>query len=148
MDEHRKPVAILIAEDDDDSYFLIEEAFRESRLINHIHRVVDGEELMDYLMGRGKYKDLSVSIKPGLILLDLNMPRKDGREVLKELKEHPELRKIPVIVMTASKAEEDIAKSYDLGASSYIRKPVSFVELVEVMNIFKRYWLEIVELLP
>jgi len=148
MDEHKKPVAILIAEDDDDSYFLIEEAFRESRLINHIHRVVDGEELMDYLMGRGKYQDLSVSIKPGLILLDLNMPRKDGREVLKELKEHPELRKIPVIVMTASKAEEDIAKSYDLGASSYIRKPVSFVELVEVMNIFKRYWLEIVELLP
>jgi len=148
MDNVKKPVTIVIAEDDDDSYFLIEEAFRESRLINHIHRVVDGEELLDFLLSRGKYQSNSEATKPGLILLDLNMPRKDGREVLKEIKEIPELKKIPVIVMTASKAEEDVAKSYDLGASSYIRKPVSFVELVEVMNIFKRYWLEIVELLP
>jgi CheY-like chemotaxis protein len=124
------------------------EAMAESRLANNLHFVQDGEELMDYLCRRGKYTDESNSPRPGLILLDLNMPKKDGREALREIKADPNLRQIPVVVLTTSKAEEDIYHSYDLGANSFITKPVTFASLVEVMKTIGKYWFEIVELPP
>lgn len=134
---------ILMADDDADDRILTKEALEESRVLNELRFVEDGEELMDYLKKRGKYTDAP---RPGLILLDLNMPRKDGREALKEIKADPELRRIPVVVMTTSKAEEDIFRSYDLGASSFITKPVTFDRLVELMKALGRYWVEFVEL--
>jgi len=134
---------ILMADDDADDRILTKEALEESRVLNDLRFVEDGEELMDYLKKRGKYADAP---RPGLILLDLNMPRKDGREALKEIKADPELRRIPVVVMTTSKAEEDIYRSYDLGASSFITKPVTFDRLVELMKALGRYWVEFVEL--
>lgn len=134
---------ILMADDDADDRILTKEALEESRVLNELRFVEDGEGLMDYLKKRGKYTDAP---RPGLILLDLNMPRKDGREALKEIKADPELRRIPVVVMTTSKAEEDIFRSYDLGASSFITKPVTFDRLVELMKALGRYWVEFVEL--
>lgn len=134
---------ILMADDDADDRILTKEALEESRVLNELRFVEDGEELMDYLKKRGKYTDAP---RPGLILLDLNMPRKDGREALKEIKADPDLRRIPVVVMTTSKAEEDIFRSYDLGASSFITKPVTFDRLVELMKALGRYWVEFVEL--
>lgn len=138
-----QPIMILMADDDADDRILTKEALEESRVLNELRFVEDGEELMDYLKKRGKYTDAP---RPGLILLDLNMPRKDGREALKEIKADPELRRIPVVVMTTSKAEEDIFRSYDLGASSFITKPVTFDRLVELMKALGRYWVEFVEL--
>jgi CheY-like chemotaxis protein len=135
-----------MAEDDDDDRLLTRDALAECRLANDLHFVEDGEELMDYLCHRGQYADLNSSPVPGLILLDLNMPKKDGREALKEIKAIPELRHIPIVILTTSKAEEDIFRSYDLGANSYITKPVTFESLVEVMKTLGRYWFEIVEL--
>src|SRR5574340_1676975 len=123
MTKNRKPIDILLAEDDEDDYLLIAEALEESRLANKVHWVKDGEELLDYLYRRGNYAKPEESPIPGIILLDLNMPRKDGREALKEIKSDPGLRKIPIIVLTTSKAEEDILRSYDLGVNSFIRKP-------------------------
>jgi CheY-like chemotaxis protein len=139
---------ILIAEDDEEDRMLAREALAESRLANDIYFVVDGEELMDYLYRRGPYADPATSPRPGLILLDLNMPKKSGREALEEIKSDPELHKIPVVVLTTSKTESDIYRSYDLGANSYIVKPVSFPGLVEVMMSLEKYWFEIVELPP
>ena len=120
----------------------------ESRLSNDVRFVSDGEELMDYLHHRGNFADMGSSPAPGLILLDLNMPRKDGRTALAEIKSHPSLRGIPVVVLTTSRAEEDILRTYDLGVSSYIPKPVTFEGLVDVMMTLKKYWFEIVELPP
>ena len=125
---------------------LAHEALAESQLDNDLHFVQDGEELMDYLYRRGQYADKSNSPRPALILLDLNMPRKDGREALREIKADPSLRQIPVVVLTTSKAQEDIYSSYDLGANSFITKPVTLPLLVEVMNTIGKYWFEIVEL--
>jgi CheY-like chemotaxis protein len=127
---------------------LASHALAESRVVNDLRSVEDGEELLDYLFHRGRYADAASSPTPGLILLDLNMPRKDGREALREIKAHPELRRIPVVVLTTSKAEEDIYRTYDLGANSFITKPVSFEGLVAVMRDIGRYWIEIVELPP
>lgn len=141
-----KPITILMADDDEDDRLLAQEALEECRLANDLHFVQDGEELLDYLYHRGKFTPPSQSPRPGLILLDLNMPRKDGREALQEIKADAELRQIPVVVLTTSKAEEDIYRTYDLGANSYITKPVTFESLVEVMKILGRYWFEIVEL--
>lgn len=141
-----RPINILLADDDDDDCELAEDALRENRLANGLHRVADGEELLDYLFRRGKYTDPATSPTPGLILLDLNMPRMDGREALKAIKSEESLRGIPVVILTTSKAEEDIYRTYNLGASSYITKPVSFDGLVEVMRFLGRYWFEIVEL--
>ncbi len=138
-----QPIIILMADDDADDRMLTKEALEESRVLNELHFVEDGEELMEFLRNRGKYADAP---RPGLILLDLNMPRKDGREALKEIKADGELRRIPVVVMTTSKAEEDIFKSYDLGASSFITKPVTFDRLVELMRTLGQYWVEFVEL--
>jgi CheY-like chemotaxis protein len=139
-------VNILLADDDEDDCMLAREALVESRLASELHVVKDGEELMDYLYHRGKYVNPNSSPRPGLILLDLNMPKKDGREALREIKADPQLRQIPVIVLTTSKAEEDIYRTYNLGANSFIIKPMNFASLVEVMRTIGKYWFEIVEL--
>jgi len=135
-----------MADDDEDDRLMTKDALEESRLHNELRFVEDGEELMDYLRRQGEYAEAEKAPRPGLILLDLNMPRKDGREALKEIKADPELRRIPIIVLTTSKAEEDILRTYDLGVNSFITKPVSFQGLVEVMKSLALYWLEIVEL--
>lgn len=139
----KKPITILMADDDQDDCLLVNKAFEASRLANDLRFVADGEELMDYLYRRGTYEDAP---RPGLILLDLNMPRKDGREALKEIKEDAGLKDIPVVVLTTSKDEEDILRSYNLGANSYITKPVTFEGLSDVMKSLGTYWFEIVEL--
>jgi CheY-like chemotaxis protein len=146
MDKNEELVTILMADDDPDDRMMTEKALHEYRLKNGIRFVEDGEELLDYLLHRGKYTDPASSPTPGLILLDLNMPRMDGREALAAIKADPELRKIPVIVLTTSKAEEDVLRSYDLGVNSYITKPVTFQGLAEVMKILSIYWFEIVKL--
>ncbi len=146
MDRKGNPIRILIADDDPDDRMLAEEALEENRLANDLRFVEDGEELMDYLYRRGKYAKPGCAPRPGLILLDLNMPKKDGREALEEIKSDPRLKRIPVVVLTTSKTEEDILRTYDLGVNSFITKPVSFEELVEVMKNMGKYWFEIVEL--
>lgn len=146
MSRTPKPITILMADDDADDRMMTREAFEESRLSNDLRFVEDGEELMDYLKRRGKYSDPATSPRPGLILLDLNMPRKDGREALREIKTDPNLKHIRIVVLTTSKAEEDIFRTYDLSAASYITKPVTFDSLVEVIRALGKYWLEIVEL--
>ncbi len=139
-------VSILLADDDEDDRMLAIDALREAKLANDIATVTDGEELMDYLKRRGEYSDPSSSPRPGLILLDLNMPKKDGREALDEIKADPELRRIPIVVLTTSEAEEDILRTYELGVNSFITKPVSFDGLVQIMRTLRSYWLEIVRL--
>ena len=146
MRNDRKPIVILLADDDEEDRMLACDALAESRLSNEISCVTDGEDLMDYLHRRGKYTPPVEAPRPSLILLDLNMPKKDGREALREIKSDPELRQISVVVLTTSKAEEDIYSSYDSGASSFISKPVTFEGLVEVMKGLGRYWFEIVDL--
>jgi len=138
-------IIILYAEDDPEDRMLVEDAMEESRLANELHFVEDGEELMDYLHRRGKYTELSNAPLPGLILLDLNMPKKDGREALGEIKADPNLRRIPIVVLTTSKAEEDILSSYDLGVSGFVIKPVTFESLVSILKTVTKYWFEIVE---
>jgi two-component system, response regulator len=146
MKPNRRPVTILLVDDDEEDLQMTIEALRESRLGNDLRTTGDGEELMDYLFRRGLYADPADAPIPGLILLDLNMPKKDGREALAEIKANPDLRQIPVIVLTTSKAEEDIFRSYDLGVNSFITKPVTFTGLVEAMKVLSQYWFEIVEL--
>jgi CheY-like chemotaxis protein len=141
-------ITIIMADDDPDDRELAREAFEECRLANDVRFVEDGEELLDYLCRRGKYIDLPEAPLPALILLDLNMPRKDGREALKEIKANPDLRRIPIVVLTTSKAEEDILRTYDLGVNSYVTKPVTFESLVETIKVLGKYWFEIVELPP
>ena len=143
---NRRSITILLADDDADDRMMASDALEESRLANDLRCVEDGEELMDYLHRRGKYAAPNDAPRPGLILLDLNMPRKDGREALKEIKAQPELRTIPVVVLTTSQAEEDIYRTYDLGVNSFITKPVNFESLVAVMKALGKYWFEIVEL--
>jgi CheY-like chemotaxis protein len=146
MSTNPEPISILIADDDADDRLMAKEALEECRLANDINFVEDGVELMDYLRAKGKYAAAGTAKKPGLIILDLNMPKMDGREALREIKADPSLRRIPVVVMTTSKAEEDIYRTYDLGVNSFITKPVTFDGLVSVMRILGRYWIEIVEL--
>lgn len=146
MIEAAKPIVILVADDDEEDRMLTSQALEESRVINDLRFVEDGDELLDYLNRRGKYSEPESAPRPGLILLDLNMPRRDGREALREIKADAELRRIPVIVLTTSKAEEDIYRTYDLGANSFITKPVHFEALVAIMREIGRYWIEIVEL--
>jgi len=140
------PITILMADDDADDRRLTQEALEEGRLINEVQFVNDGVELLDYLRKEGKFAPPAVVHRPGLILLDLNMPRKDGRTVLKEIKNDPALRQIPVVVLTTSKADEDIYRSYDLGVNSYIVKPVTFEALVDILQTLEKYWFAIVEL--
>ena len=146
MEKSSKPITILMADDDADDRLMTKEAFEESRLANDLRFVEDGVELMDYLQRRGKYRDPATSPRPGLILLDLNMPKKDGREALKEIKADPNLKCLRIVVLTTSKAEEDIYRTYNLGAASYITKPVTFAGMAEVIKTVGKYWLEIVEL--
>jgi CheY-like chemotaxis protein len=148
MKQSGSSITFLMADDDEDDCLLVKEAFLESRLLNDLRFVPDGEELMNYLYRRNQYADPALSPCPGLILLDLNMPRKDGREVLRELKADPALRSIPVVVLTTSEDEKDILRSYDLGANSFITKPVTFEALVQVIKSFGQYWLNVVELPP
>lgn len=142
----KKPIRIVIADDDADDRMLIADALEEARLNNPIEFVEDGVELMDYLKHTGKYENLEDENLPGLILLDLNMPRKDGRTALKEIREDPKLRRIPIVVLTTSKSEEDILRTYDLGVNSFITKPVTFEKLVELAQLIGKYWIEIVAL--
>jgi CheY-like chemotaxis protein len=146
MDKARKAVTILMADDDLEDQMLVRSAWEKSRLYNELRFVDDGEQLMDYLHRRDAYADPIDSPRPGVILLDLNMPRKDGYEALEEIKSDPDLRRIPVVVLTSSKAEEDIIRSYNLGVSGFIAKPVTFEGLVEAFKALGRYWFEIVEL--
>jgi CheY-like chemotaxis protein len=140
-----RPITILMADDDADDRELAREALTESRLLNELYTVNDGAELLEFLRHDGAYADKDTP-RPDLILLDLNMPKIDGREALGALKKDPKLRAIPVVILTTSRAEEDVSRSYDLGANSFISKPVTFAGLVEVMRELGRYWVVIVEL--
>lgn len=146
MTQTEKPVVFLMADDDMDDCLLTKRAMDAARVVNELRFVADGEELMEYLLRQGRYAASDAAPRPSLILLDLNMPRKDGREALREIKDHADLRRIPVVIMTTSKAEEDIFRSYDLGANSFITKPVTFERLVELMRTLGSYWVEFVEL--
>ena len=146
MTEKRNIAPILMAEDDADDRMMAKKALLENWVANPLVTVNNGEELMDYLNQKGKYSDPATSPRPCFILLDLNMPRMDGREALKLIKADEKLKSIPVVIMTTSKAEEDIVASYNIGANSYITKPFTFEGLVRVIKTLKDYWLEIVEL--
>lgn len=141
-----QPITILMADDDEEDRMLTQKAFELNRLGNDLRFVEDGEDLLDYLHHRGRYADPASAPRPGLILLDLNMPRLDGREALAAIKSDPSLRRIPVVVMTTSEADQDIARSYDLGANSYVTKPVTFDSLAQVIKALDQYWFEIVAL--
>lgn len=145
MNANPKKTVILMADDDADDRLLAQDALAECSATSELHCVENGEELLDYLRRRGRYADPASSPRPGLILLDLNMPKKDGRESLREIKQDPDLKRIPVVVLTTSRADTDISRIYDLGANSFITKPVSFDSLVEVMRVLNRYWFELVE---
>lgn len=134
-------VPILLADDDADDRYLIKSAFEDCQLTNPLHFVEDGVELMDYLLHRGAYQNTPHPM-PGLILLDLNMPRKDGREALREIKDHPLLRSIPIIILTTSKSEEEIVRTYLAGANCFITKPVNFDDLMGVVGSIGKFWLE------
>ncbi len=148
MSAKARPITILLADDDADDRLLTREALDENRLANDLREVSDGTELLDYLHRRGAYAAPGAAPRPGLILLDLNMPKMDGREALEHIKADPELRTIPIVVLTTSQVEEDIYRTYDLGVNSFISKPVTFVGLVAAMQAIGRYWFEIVDLPP
>ncbi len=148
MREAKLNTTMLLADDDPDDRLLIKEALEESRLVADLRSVEDGEELMDYLHRRGRYTEPNASPHPDLILLDLKMPRKGGHQALEEIKVTPELRCIPVVVLTTSKAEEDIARAYASGANSFIVKPTSFGALIEAMKTLGCYWFELTTLPP
>lgn len=143
--KHEKSIHILLADDDEDDRMLTEQAFVEGKLKNTLSFVNDGEELMDYLNFRNGFTKENAK-RPGLILLDLNMPKKDGRDCLRELKSNPDLKHIPVVVLTTSKNEQDVFKTYNLGVNSFIVKPVTFKELVDIVLGLDKYWFQIVEL--
>lgn len=143
---HATPLKILMADDDDDDKMLTKEALLESRVINELHFVANGVDLLAFLRGEGKYADRNEFPEPHIVLLDLNMPKMDGREALAEIKNDETLRSIPVVILTTSKAEEDMIKGYDLGAASYITKPVTFEDLVKLMGTMGKYWVEFVDL--
>jgi two-component system response regulator len=148
MSAAAKPITILVADDDPDDRLLAQQALEKSRVANDLRFVEDGEELVDYLHRRGKYADPHTSPRPGLILLDLNMPRMDGREVLREIKSDPKLKDIPVVVLTTSKAEEDVLKTYNLHANCYVTKPVDLEKFIVVVRSIDVFWLTVVTLPP
>lgn len=141
-----KRVVLLMAEDDDDDFNLAKDALQEVRIANQLQRVNNGEELIEYLEGKAKYSDRSTSPLPNIIFLDLNMPKMDGREALAMIEKKAIHRQIPIVIMTTSQAEQDIFETYKLGANSYVRKPVSFAGLVDVMKSIGNYWFTVVEL--
>ena len=138
-------IRILLVDDDPDDRMLVKEALEEGASSAELHTVEDGEQLLEYLRRLGSYGCLAHAPLPGLILLDLNMPKKDGREALRELKTDPVLRRIPVVVLTTSHAPEDISLTYDLGVNSFIIKPVTFQSLVEMLQTLAKYWFSIVQ---
>lgn len=140
------PLVIVYADDDPEDRMLAQEAFEENNFANQVVYVEDGEELISYLKNEGKYHDKQAYPSPSLILLDLNMPKMDGREALEAIKTDSKLRLIPVVILTTSSAEEDIIRSYDLGVSSFITKPVTFKSLVETISTISKYWFELVKL--
>jgi CheY-like chemotaxis protein len=144
----KKSVTILMAEDDPGDQMLLQKALEASHFLNEMHFVRDGEELLDYLYHRGLYSEPAKAPRPGLILLDLNLPKLDGRQVLANIKADTNLRRIPVVVLSASQQQLDIHRSYELGASSYLTKPMQFESLVELMQTLRAYWFDIVELPP
>src|SRR6185436_18051057 len=147
--KHKIPITILIADDDEDDQVLTRDALEQAHVSNALEFVEDGEQLLDYLYQRGTYAgETGKAPRPGLILLDLNMPKMDGREALRRIKGDVTLHDIPVVVLSTSRLDEDVIRSYRLGVNSFITKPVTFSGLVEAMNILGRYWLEIVELPP
>lgn len=147
--KHRIPVTILLCDDDAEDRELTRQALEAAHVSNVVEVCEDGEQLLDYLYQRGAYAgETGKAPRPGLILLDLNMPNLDGREALKIIKADPSLRDIPIVVLTTSRADKDVITSYELGVNSFISKPVTFTGLVEAMNVLGRYWLEIVELPP
>ena len=148
MVEFGKRRMILMADDDAEDCQLVRDALREAGQPHDLRFVRDGEELFDYLRHRGQYEHANGAPLPDLILLDFNMPRKDGREALREIKADPQLRRIPVVALTTSTAEDDIAFSYDIGVNSFITKPTTFRQWVRIIRILSKYWFEIVELPP
>jgi CheY-like chemotaxis protein/nitrogen-specific signal transduction histidine kinase len=142
------PITILIADDDAEDRVMIEEAFDATPLANAIQFVEDGEQLTQYLRREGAFSHLAGQSFPSVILLDLNMPKKDGREALRELKSDPELLRIPIVILTGSRSQEDIVRTYDLGANSFITKPVTFEALVDALKVLGEYWIDIVSLPP
>lgn len=138
--------SVLCADDDPDDRLLVQDAFQGARILNDLRFVNDGEELLDYLLRRGKYRDPASSPRPLLVLLDLHMPRMNGREALAQIRADPSLRSLPVIVLTTSAARDDVDAVYAMGANSYITKPVTFDGLVRVAEELGRYWLQLVEL--
>jgi CheY-like chemotaxis protein len=140
-----RPLTILLADDDEEDRDLARDALQDSRLVNEMKFAVDGQDLLDYLRHEGRWTE-EKSPRPGIILLDLNMPKMDGREALAEIKADASLRRIPIVVLTTSKDEADVLRTYDLGVSSFITKPVTFGGLVDVMKTWTEYWFEIVEL--
>ena len=148
MSETPHPDVILLAEDDSDDRLLLKDAMAECSWSGELHCVENGEELLDYLLRRGQYQPPAQAPRPGLILLDLNMPRKDGREVLAEVKGDPDLKRIPVVILTVSQAEQDILESYNLHANCYITKPVDLDRFLTVVKSIEDFWLTIVKLPP
>jgi CheY-like chemotaxis protein len=149
QDRHKIPITILICDDDEDDRMLTQQALEGAHISNALRFVEDGEQLLDYLYQRGEFAgETGKAPRPGLILLDLNMPRMGGREVLRVIKGDKTLHDIPVVVLSTSRLDEDVTRSYQLGVNSFITKPVTFSGLVEAMNVLGRYWLEIVELPP
>jgi len=138
-----RPIQILMVEDNDGDVFLTMEALKSAKIANEVHVVHDGVEALEFLRRQGKY---AAAPRPELILLDLNLPRKDGRQVLAEIKPDPELGKIPVVVLTSSAAEQDVVKSYQLHANCYIVKPVDFNGLMEIVASIEHFWLAVVTL--
>jgi CheY-like chemotaxis protein len=147
--KNKIPITILVCDDDEDDRMLTQQALEDARVSNDVRFVHDGEQLLDYLYQRGQYAGETGSApRPGLILLDLNMPKMDGREALKIIKGDRSLLDIPIVVLSTSNLDQDIVRSYQLGVNSFITKPVTFPGLVDAMNVLGRYWLEIVELPP
>jgi CheY-like chemotaxis protein len=141
--ERARPVEILLVEDDPGDILITREALDQSKLVNNLHSVVNGEEALAFVRREGTYADVP---RPDLVLLDLNLPRRDGREVLAEIKSDPELRRIPVVVLTTSQAEEDVLRSYDLHANAYVTKPVDFERFVDVVHQIDEFYFAVVRL--
>lgn len=146
MNKTKNAITILMAEDDPDDRLIIKDAFEEAHVCNTIHYVEDGEELLDYLYSRGKYSWPNSTLQPGIILLDLNLPKISGQDAVREIKSNLNLRRIPIVIMSTSKREEDIRLMYDMGVNSYINKPNNFAVLVEIVRSLSKYWFEIVTL--